>query len=439
MAEIRGTDGSDWLVGTDEDDWLKGYRGSDTLLGGPGDDYLDADRIPNWGSTIAPAYNVLIGGVGDDVLTGGAGWDTLLGGQGNDSLYGGGQNILKGEDGNDTLQWDESAIRLDGGRGTDRLLVEWHLNLQRVEDGKLVDIEVIETDPWWSSANKLTLTRKDILAISSTDTLTVIGDVYDSVNIVGDYRDLGVSGDFHHYKLGAATLLVDTDIPMATINGTTSSDSLVGTAKDDGLWGYQGNDTLIGGAGDDYLNAGDNFSVGGENPIPRSGDDLLWGGAGDDTLNGGRGSDRLYGGPGNDFLYYLYYRGPGVLNGEDGNDTLSWDAAATRLDGGRGTDTLRVHSWGLDLRDVPDDKLVDIEIIDINISSGGGNKLTLTRKDILAISSTTDTLQVVGDEYLYDIVVNIVGNYRDLGVSGDFHRYSVYGAVLLVDTDFTVI
>ncbi len=47
---------------------------------------------------------------------------------------------------------------------------------------------------------------------STSDTLKVLGEAGDSVNIVGNFRDLGVSGHYHRYKLGAAMLLVDTDI-----------------------------------------------------------------------------------------------------------------------------------------------------------------------------------------------------------------------------------
>jgi len=228
---------------------------------------------------------------------------------------------------------------------------------------------------------------------------------------------------------------------MAKINGTTSNDRLIGTARDDMLLGYQGSDTLLGGAGNDYLYAS-GYLVGygesrrwiSEQPTYN----LLKGGAGDDILVGGFGSEELYGGPGNDDLYT-----GDLLYGGGGNDTLYW-AEATRLDGGRGIDTLGASSQDLDLRDVPDDKLVDIEVIDISVSDGlAENKLTLTKQDILAISSTTDTLTVVGTEYHFkgddiDIVVNIVGPYRDLGVSDGFHRYKVGTGTLLVDTDFTV-
>jgi Ca2+-binding RTX toxin-like protein len=224
---IKGTTYSDWLVGTAKEDILWGHEGNDTLVGGAGNDSLYADARSDgvrW-QPGAPGYNLLRGGAGDDFLTGGSGWDTLLGGQGNDflELYGDGPGVLKGQGGNDTLFWEESAIQLDGGGGRDTLLVASyerpHLDLRDVRNDKLVDIEVIDTTigPGESiSKSKLTLTKKDILAISSTtDTLTVFGDGSDSVNIVGHYRDLGVSGGFHRYTLGAATLLVDTDVAVS--------------------------------------------------------------------------------------------------------------------------------------------------------------------------------------------------------------------------------
>lgn len=224
MASIKGTLHDEWLVGTAKNDILWGHEGNDTLVGGAGNDSLYADARSDgvrW-QPGAPAYNLLRGGAGDDFLTGGLGGDTLLGGQGNDflELYDDGPGILKGGSGHDTLHWQKSAIQLDGGGGRDTLLVasyvQPHLDLRDVRNDKLVDIEVIDITigPGESiSKSKLILTKKDILAISSTtDTLTVFGDGSDSVNIVGHYRDLGVSGDFHRYKVGAGILLVDTDI-----------------------------------------------------------------------------------------------------------------------------------------------------------------------------------------------------------------------------------
>ena len=56
---------------------------------------------------------------------------------------------------------------------------------------------------------------------------------------------------------------------MATINGTTGDDSLVGGTEDDLISGLEGNDTLSGSAGNDTLD----------------------GGAGNDSMSGGDGDD----------------------------------------------------------------------------------------------------------------------------------------------------
>ena len=52
----------------------------------------------------------------------------------------------------------------------------------------------------------------DILNGRGGDTLRVLGNAGDSVNIVGSFVDQGVSGGYHRYQVGAALLLVDTDI-----------------------------------------------------------------------------------------------------------------------------------------------------------------------------------------------------------------------------------
>jgi hypothetical protein len=65
MAQITGTEGSDFLFGGSADDTILGLGGDDQLNGGGGNDTLD-------------------GGAGNDLLTGGSGTDTLTGGTGVD-------------------------------------------------------------------------------------------------------------------------------------------------------------------------------------------------------------------------------------------------------------------------------------------------------------------------------------------------------------------
>ncbi|GJD96086.1 peroxidase family protein [Methylobacterium iners] len=91
------------------------------------------------------------------------------------------------------------------------------------------------------------------------------------------------------------------------VDGSTSSNLIVGRAGDDDIAGEEGLDRILGGDGDDRLDGG-------------AGDDVLFGNAGADILIGRTGNNVLNGGVGDD-----------ELNGGHGNDTLNGDA---------GTDTM---------------------------------------------------------------------------------------------------
>jgi hypothetical protein len=91
---------------------------------------------------------------------------------------------------------------------------------------------------------------------------------------------------------------------MATITGTSKSETLTGTGAADSISGLGGHDILNGRGGKDALN----------------------GGLGNDTLNGGKGADILIAGDGND-----------LLDGGLGNDKMA---------GGKGHDTYIVDSTG---------------------------------------------------------------------------------------------
>jgi len=80
--------------------------------------------------------------------------------------------------------------------------------------GAIGGIEVIDlaTD---AGANTVTLTAFDVvLDISDTDIVTITGDAGDSVEAGTGWTDGGISGGFHTYTQGLATLLVDTDVSV---------------------------------------------------------------------------------------------------------------------------------------------------------------------------------------------------------------------------------
>ncbi len=106
---------------------------------------------------------------------------------------------------------------------------------------------------------------------------------------------------------------------MATMNGTTLPDILIGTDEDDEIYGLGSNDTLSGGIGNDRLDGG-------------TGDDVLIGGDGDDIMIGGPGpatAASLYdGGAGFDLMFASDLGVAEDFDGGDDIDTVSFEMRA---------------------------------------------------------------------------------------------------------------
>ncbi len=153
------------------------------------------------------------------------------------------------------------------------------------------------------------------------------------------------------------------------VNGDGFDDLLIGAKYGDGA----GNGTSN--AGESYIFFGRDFT----NQIDASGSagaDFLVGWTTDDTLVGLGGADAISGGAGDDVL------GVG-------------DLTFSRVGGGSGEDTLRLDgsNLDLDLTAIPDTRLQDLEVIDLN---GNSNTLSLTKLEVLNLSSHSNTLRVMG-------------------------------------------
>jgi len=161
---------------------------------------------------------------------------------------------------------------------------------------------------------------------------------------------------------------------------------------------------------------------------------------GNNVLQGTDQSDVLVGGAGND-----------ILNGGGGNDILVFDMAdmigtSKVYDGGLGEDTLKLDGSGqsLNLTALDNNLIQNIEKIDI--TGTGNNSLTLNASDVLDLSSSSNTVMVMGNTG--DSVV-ATGGWIAAGdpanpTTIDGQTYSTYTqgtgptmATLLVDTDVT--
>ncbi|MEH2250422.1 MAG: calcium-binding protein [Nostoc sp.] len=239
--------------------------------------------------------DILRGGAGNDTLIGGAGNDTLIGGAGNDTLIG--DNLLSGDDGNDSLsvsgyysfryadnEYDSRSSgknTLNGGTGDDTLSASGSKgkNLLSGGDGNdSLSISGYYQGNNYDEYDSRSSGKNTLNGGAGNDTLDASGSKGDNLLNGGDGNDfLSVSG---YYKY---TPYEDPHEPR-DLSITYDSRS-------------SGNNTLNGGAGNDSLSASGS-----------TGKNLLSGGDGNDILTGGFGNDTLYGNNGTDTFAFNSYK-----------------------------------------------------------------------------------------------------------------------------------
>ncbi|MCZ6812603.1 MAG: calcium-binding protein, partial [Alphaproteobacteria bacterium] len=221
------------LTGSIMDDTLTGDAGANVLEGGAGADTLDGaagtDTASYSGSGVGVTVSLatgtgsggdaqgdtltgienLTGSAFDDSLTGDANANTLDGGAGLDTLIGG--------DGDDILLWDSADTTIDGGTGTDTLRVDSGNVDLTTFGGTISGIERIDLEAD-AGTNSLTLSAADVISMSDTDVLDVLGDAGDDIDAGTGWTDGGIAGGYHTYTQmvgpSLATLLVDTDMTV---------------------------------------------------------------------------------------------------------------------------------------------------------------------------------------------------------------------------------
>jgi Ca2+-binding RTX toxin-like protein len=392
MATIKGTSGNDDLKGTSGDDRLYGLGGRDTLDGGRGDDYLE-------GGVGNDTYLVDSEG---DTINDSSGRDTVIATQAYYALGTGLENLLlRGSwfevqgDGNNLANFirndrDDGGAWIDGAGGNDTLLGGGGWDVFSFSQGSgNYGHDVVDGG---AGEDGIRVGTHSAVVIDFRDGTVIGGGTSGSGSVSFENLEHAAGGAFD-------------DLLIANDAGIT-------------LYGGDGNDTLRGGAGDDYLASDSDGTDAPQSPFV-AGNDRAYGGGGSDRIATGGGSDTLDGGSGDD-----------RLEAGSGNDTLYWQGSDSMVDGGSGTDTLRLKSGNLDLTVIGNAIIQDVETV--NLTNAGDNRLTLREQDILDLSSSTDTLKVLGS---VGDSVNIVGNYVDEGVSGGYHRYGLGAATLLVDTD----
>lgn len=209
-GDVNGDGLSDILVGAIDDDGNSTDSGIAYLVYGG-----------NFSGAITQA-----GTSGSDTLIGTNGADNMIGGLGNDILIGNGgvSDVLLGGAGDDILSVTNDTFRMaNGGSGNDLLDFFGAESGLDLSEGNLRGIERINLN---GGDNVLTLTLEDLLAVSDTDTLGVLGN---ATNVVDLFVSVGFDGaaptqtattldgqaaTAYSFSGGAAVLVVDNDITL---------------------------------------------------------------------------------------------------------------------------------------------------------------------------------------------------------------------------------
>ena len=313
---LRGQGGDDTIYGLDGDDLLEGGAGADRLIGGNGTDTVDYSNAS--GGVTVLLETTTAGGVNGQYVNtaaGGRGFeaegdtysgiDGVIGSAYDDQVYGshGGTLAYLG-DGNDVFDNSSSHNNRDevygeggddiiilgggtgdyahGGSGNDILRGDWGNNTLVGGDG-------VDT-AWYANP------RADY-----TITLNPDGTVS-----VSDGTETDTLSEMEFIRFADGRFMIG-DANGTTYQGDTGNNAFTGTANGDGLNGGDGEDTLYGGAGDDRIGGGDNndalYGEAGDDHLDGGiGNDDLFGGDGNDTLRGGDGDNELTGGAGDDYL-----------------------------------------------------------------------------------------------------------------------------------------
>jgi FG-GAP repeat/RTX calcium-binding nonapeptide repeat (4 copies) len=213
--------------------------------------------------------------------------------------------------------------------------------------------------------------------VNSGDTFVVFGgpSIPNTLNL----SSLGANG-ITLFGAEAADLSGISVSGVGDVNGDGFDDFLIGAHNADAF------DNLKTYAGESYLVYGSNSTGAITHPgTPNS--EVLTGTASADVINGAQDDDELISNGGAD-----------VLLGGQGNDSIVISSLAfRRVVGGTGSDTLKIlaNNLTLDLTSIPDNRIQEIESIDL--TGSGSNTLILNQREVLNLSDSSNTLMVRKD------------------------------------------
>jgi len=348
---------------------------------------------------------------GATTVIGSTGADTVIGSTGGDSIdLKGGTDSIFANNGNDTVTFYTGATTIDGGEGTDRLVLSLAAgSLFEVASARISSFEILDG----SAGNAITISggaaAESIMGSASGDSI-VGGDGADTIRgFAGADTILAGLADSIDGGAGDDLVILTIGTNAASIEGGLDNDTLrlLGT----GQFAYASASV----SGFEAIDA--SFATGSVTITAGSSATSVFGSTSADSLIGGAGNDTIIAKDGNDTIVVGAY--DSVL-GEAGDDWFNYVSDATMINGGAGNDRL-VISGSFSLQTVTN--VSSIEILDASTVSSSTPISITGASDAQTIygGSGNDTIDGYGG----------IGDYINAGLGNDrvtFHP----GAVTLI-------
>ncbi len=325
---IDGGGGTDVIVAGAGNDTVSYYGSETSLDGGTGVNTLllkaattvtlaTADQTSGDSTNVANFQNVDASALASGVsITGSSGANTITGGLGNDTIDGaGGTDVINANAGDDTVTYQGTETSIDGGTGTDTLVLAATGGITAVNFAVAAGADQTTGD------SVVVANFENLNAAIATSALTVQGS--SGVNIIttgsgNDTIDGGGGADI--IVAGGGDDTVSYRGTEFSIDGGTGTNTLLLRAATTVNLG-NADQTL----GDlvtvtNFQNVDASQLVAGVSITGSAGTNVLTGGSGNDTIDGAGGAD--------------------VIAAGAGADTVTYNGTEASIDGGSGSDTL---------------------------------------------------------------------------------------------------
>src|SRR5450432_3954212 len=480
---IDGAGGAD-IVHAGAGDDVVAYRGTESLLdGGSGSNTLQLKamvtvNLANADQTTGDAVNVsafanvdasALGPAQGVSITGSASANTIAGGAGNDIIDGaGGADVINAGAGNDSVNYYGTEVSIDGGFGTNTLILDNPGGVTRVDlsvapgadqtigdsvnvaDFQNIDASILTTGiavTGSSSANTITTGSGDdvIDGGGGSDTINARAG-NDTVSYYNSEVSIDGGAGTNTLVLRAAAVVNLANADQTTGDATTVSNfqnvdasalavgaTITGSGAANVITGGAGNDIIDGGGGADVINAG-----GGDDTVTVRGTEAsIDGGTGSDTLvlaasssvtavnfalaagvdqtagdavnttgfenldasamttalavTGSAGAHAIATGSGNDVIHGG--GGSDIINAGAGKDSVDYWGTEVSIDGGSGNNTLVVRASATINLAAADQSAGDLATV-TNFQNVDASGLTTTQ--LLSVVGTSGTNIIAG-------------------------------------------